>query len=68
MERRRNNLAVTCTPMGVLINYQTREEIEKIRRRKEFFKFGGTAELYMFSLKLKNEINSFRHEFYQTVH
>lgn len=62
MERKRNNLEVTCTPVGVLINYKTREEIEKMRRRKEFFKFGGTAELYLFSMKLKQEIAQFKAE------
>ena len=62
MRRKKNILTVTCTPAGVITNHQTLEEIETMRRRREFFKCGGTAELYLFSMKLKKEIEEFKSE------
>ena len=60
--RLKAKLVVTCTPEGVLKNFSTKEEIERQKRRREFFKFGGTAQLYLFSISLRKEIDSFRRE------
>ena len=62
MCRRRTNLLSVCTVDGKLTQYQSQEEIAKEIRRKEFFKFGGTAELYLFSMNIKQSIKQFRKE------
>lgn len=58
--RKRTNLVATCTRSGYLQIFTTKKEIEVQQRRKEFFKSGATAELFIFSQGVKNAINKFK--------
>lgn len=58
--RKRTNLVATCSKTGYLKIFVSKTEIEVQQRRKEFFKSGTTAELFIFSQGVKNAIKNFR--------
>lgn len=58
--RKRTNLLATCTMSGELKCFQSKEEIAQQTRRKEFLRFGGTVDLYLFSMSVKKSIAEFR--------
>ena len=60
--RKRNNLLVSCKGEAI-INFQSREEIEKQSRRNSFLRSNcQTAELFLFSIALKKNYQQFKLE------
>lgn len=62
MCRPRQTPIASCKPDGSLTCFETKEQIALQRRRQEFFKYGGSAELYLFSIAMKKAIQQFRNE------
>ena len=54
----------SCTPDGVLISYQTAEEVAKQVRRREFFKLNCTASMFLYAINVKKRIQEFKKEKY----
>ena len=58
--RPRNNKIASCNGEAI-ISFIKEEEIEKQRRRNSFMRSNcPTAELYLFSMSVKREINKFK--------
>lgn len=60
--RKRNNILYSCKGEAI-INFQNNEEIERQKRRTSFMRSNcQTAELYLFSIALKNSYKQFKKE------